>query len=169
VKRKLLLLLFSLSLAFNFAVIATFGHHWMMKRCFEKGPGPMMEHKLKKMLGLTDQQAQLMEKDREEMKKSMEPMREEPQKKREELFTLVDADVTDNARIDKLVNDISTLQSKIEKTVVAHSIKVKKNLTPEQRKKFREFLQKNFKKPPHGDGFMHISRQCDGFVWAQLS
>ena len=152
-KKKLLLVLLAVSLAFNLAVIATFGHHWMMRKCFAKNPegGPMFFNpKFEKSLGLTDKQAEFLEKDRAEMKKIMEPMRDELRNKREELFTLIDEEKVDNAKVDKLIGEISSMQANIEREVVKHSIGIKQNMTPEQRAKFKEFLHKHFKKPPHG-------------------
>ena len=152
-KKKLILILLAVSLAFNLAVIGTFGHHFMMRNMFGRGPGegPLHKHALGKMLGMSDAQVQLMEKDREEMRKLMQPMREELQKNREELFALVDADNVDTVKVDAIVNQISTLQGKIEKTLVSHSIKIRKNMTSEQRKKFTEFIRTSFKKMPPPD------------------
>lgn len=153
-KKKLLLVLLAVSLAFNLAVLITFGHHSMMRRSFEKGPegaSVFFKDKFKKTLGLSDQQAELMEKERSEMKKAMQPLRDGLQKKREELFALIDEENVDNAKVDKLIGEISSLQADIEREVVKHSIGIRKNMTPEQRVKFNEFLKKHFKKPPHGD------------------
>ena len=159
-KTKFLLGLLAVSLAFNLSVIVTFGHHWMMRKYFDKGPDvPMFfNHKFKKMLDLTDKQAAFMENDRVEMRKTMEPLRNEMQKKREELFALVDADAVDNAKVDGLIGDISLIQAKIEKAVVNHSLLLRKEMTPEQDKKFRDFLKKHFKKNDDEKGPRHGGR-----------
>jgi Spy/CpxP family protein refolding chaperone len=160
VKKKLVLILLAVSLAFNLAVVMTFGHHWMMKKYFAGGhdaPPMFFKHKLKKMLDLTDQQVEQMEKDHQEMRKTMDPMREELQKKRDELFALVDADPVDEKKIDQLISDISLSQAKIEKAIINHSINMRKGMTPDQQKKFKEFIHKNFKKgpPPQERGCMN--------------
>ncbi len=168
--KKLVLILLAVSLAFNLAVVLTFGHHWIMKRYFERGHGPHMffQNKLKKMLDLTDQQVAQMEKDHQEMKKTMDPLREELQKKREELFTLVDTDPVDEKKVDELINDISLSQAKIEKAIISRSINMRKDMTPEQQKKFKEFIHKNFKNgPPQDRGFMNDGKPpfaCTG-LW----
>ena len=154
------MVLLAASLALNLAVVITFGHHWMMKKCFERGAGPeggsmFFKHKLKKMLDLTDLQVEQMEKDHQEMHKLMDPMRQELQKKRDELFALVDSDSADEKKIDALINDISLKQVQIEKAIINHSITMRKGMTPDQQKKFKEFIHKSFKKgPPMGCGFM---------------
>jgi len=152
------MVLLAVSLAFNLAVAITFGHHWMMKKCFDRGPegSPVFfKHKLKKMLDLTDQQVEQMEKDHQEMRKTMDPLRQELQKKRDDLFALVDSDSPDEKKIDELINEISLKQMQIEKAIVNRSINMRKGMTPDQQKRFKEFLHKNFKKgPPMGCGFM---------------
>jgi len=157
-KTKIMTALLAGSLGFNIAVLATFGHHWIMKKRLERRPQEISwhRHRIKKMLKLTDEQAQAMEQGRMELQKTIEPIRKELQTKREVLFTLLNADNVDKAKVDALVTDISALQLKIEKTVIEHSIALRNNLTPEQRQKFKACFQKGPKKMlRRGPGFMH--------------
>jgi Spy/CpxP family protein refolding chaperone len=159
-KTKAMAVLLILSLGFNIGVIFTFGHHW-----FERGEfgrwhhkGSFGENKFHKMLNLTEEQKKLMENDREEMQKVLAPIRKDLENKRAELFALLDSDNVDNSKVDKLINDISLCQMMIEKTVVEHSVNIRKSLTPAQQKEFKAFLKKSFQKMPPGRGFMESER-----------
>ncbi|MHB9154954.1 MAG: Spy/CpxP family protein refolding chaperone [Endomicrobiales bacterium] len=147
-KTRIMAIALAISFAFNLAVLATFAHHRLTKKEFRKWPKESSWHqkKMRAMLGLTEDQAQLMEKDREALRKAIEPVREELQKKRSELFTLLSADPVDNARVDALVAGISSLQMKMEKNVIEHSLAIRKYLTPEQQKKLQDSLHKDFGK-----------------------
>lgn len=154
---KLLKILLILSLGFNLGIVITFGHHWLMRKEFKKWPEESSRHKkfMHKTLGLTDEQAKLMDNNRESLEKEIFPLKEELKKKRLELASLLDADTVDNSKIETLTADISLLQMKIEKNVINNSINIRKILTIEQQKKFKAFLKKGFQNMSHGHGFMH--------------
>lgn len=155
-KTKIMAAVLVLSLGFNLAVIATFGHHWLESREFGKPhkPGAWHVKKMQKRLNLTDEQSRFMETNMEDLQKTIDPVRAELEGKRKELFTLLDGDTVDPVKVDKIIGDISLLQMKIEKTVVENSIVVRQHLTPEQRAKFKEFLKKGMRKGPRGPGCM---------------
>ncbi|MCB4792551.1 MAG: Spy/CpxP family protein refolding chaperone [Elusimicrobia bacterium] len=160
-KIKLLMVLLLLSLGFNLGVFVTFGHHCLLKKYFEKGPKESSWHKnkIKKMLNLSEEQALYMEKDRKALQDTINPLKDELKAKRAELFAMLDSDSIDNSKVDKLIGEISVLQMKIEKNVVDHSLNIRKQLTPEQQKKFKEFLKKGFEKMSRGPGFMHEDKK----------
>jgi len=155
-RSKILMILLILSVGFNIGVLATFGHHWLMKKEFDKWPKESSWHmsKFKKMLNLSDEQALSLEKDRKILQDTITPIRVELKNKRTELFNLLDTDNIDNVKLDKLIADISALQMAIEKNVIEHSVNVRKNLTPEQQKKFKAFLKKGFERMSHGPEMM---------------
>ena len=52
---------------------------------------------------------------------------------------------------EKLTNDFTLLQARMEKIIVSHLIKANKELTPQQKKKFRTIVQRGFMiMPPEG-------------------
>lgn len=143
-KTKILAATLLLSLGFNLAVIATFGHHRIEKKEFgqhRKG-GAWHIKNLRKQLNLTDEQAAFMARNREELKKEIEPVRAELEKKRGELFALIDAGKADDAALDKRIGDIALLQARIEKIVVRNSLVVRGQLTPDQQARFKECMKK---------------------------
>jgi Spy/CpxP family protein refolding chaperone len=155
-KNKILGFLLIISLGLNIGVLVTFGHHWFFKKGFDKFPkeSSWQKARVKKMLDLTDDQAKAMEEKRKQLQDTITPLKEELKNKRTELFTLLDSDNVDSLKADKLVNEISVLQMKIEKAVIEHSINVRKTLNPEQQKKFKAFLRKGFEHHGHGSEFM---------------
>lgn len=151
-KRKIITVLLILSLGINLGVLVAFGHHWLLKREFKKWPQGSIWHrkKMQRVLNLNEEQVKLLEQNRLEMQKAITPIREELQKKRADLFALLDAQVINDAQVDKLINDISIKQMEIEKRVVEHLLKVRKNLTPKQWQKLKIFSQKGFRPMPPG-------------------
>jgi Spy/CpxP family protein refolding chaperone len=149
-KNKILTIILILSLGLNLGVLATFGRHWINRKEFRKGPGEnnWIKKKIKKELNLTDAQVAFMEQDRKNIDQEIKSIRKELRNKRVELFTMLDAEPVDSAKADKLIDTISSLQSKIEKTVVGHLLAMKKNLTPEQQQKFKTIMPKGFMAPP---------------------
>lgn len=149
-KTKIMVILLVLSLAFNLGIIVTFGYHKLSRRDFRKefDRAGGYRNRMQKMFNLSEEQVRFMEQDREEAQKEIKPIMDELQKKRAELFALLNADNIDNTKVEKLINDIALLQVKIEKNVVSHLIKVRKNLTPEQQEKFKAIIPKGFMKMP---------------------
>jgi len=149
-KNKVLAIILVLSLGLNLGILATFSRHWLSKREFRKGPGEnnWLKRKMQKELNLTDAQVAFMEQDRKNIDQEIKSIRKELRKKRVELFTMLDAEPVDRAKVDKLIDTISSLQAKIEKTVVGHLVTMKKNLTPEQQQKFKAIMPKGFMAPP---------------------
>ena len=141
-RKRILVVLLVISAGFNVGVLATFGHHWL----FKITPESWRAGRMHRQLGLSNEQAGAMKKDREEMKKVIEPMRSELQKKREELFAALGEDTINNAKIDKLITEIAALQMNLEKTLIDRSINFRKNLTPEQQKKFAQVLKRTSKR-----------------------
>lgn len=159
-KTKIIVILLVLSVAFNLGIIVTFGYHKLSRRDFRKEFDRAGGHRnrMQKMFNLSEEQARFMDKDRGEIQKENKPIMDELEKKRTELFTLLNADKVDNTKVEKLINDIALLQVKIEKNVVSHLIKIRKNLTPQQQEKFKTIIPKGFmrmppeeeKRPPEG-------------------
>lgn len=148
-RKKITIIVLILSLGLNLGILATIGRHWFNKREFRKGPGEnsWLKRKMQKELNLTEAQVSIMEQDRKNISQEIKSIKEELKSKRIELFTLLDADPVDSVKVDKLIDTISLLQAKIEKTVVGHLAAMKKNLTPEQRQKFKAMMPKGFMAP----------------------
>ncbi len=149
-RRKIITIILILSLGLNLGVLATFGRHWLKRREFRKGPeeSSWLKRKMRKELNLTDSQVGLMEQNRKNIRQEIKPIKEELKRKRAELFTLLEANPVDSAKVDKLIDAISLLQARIEKTVIKHLVTMKKNLSPAQQQKFKTMMPKGFMGPP---------------------
>lgn len=139
-KTKLLIILLVISLGINAGVIFAFGfRHWHAKRLRPEFRRERLQ--LQRSLDLSEEQNQLFEKYRKELNNQLSPLREKIRQKRRELLGLLKTEEIDEEKIDKLLSEIAELQSEIEKTVVRHSIQIRKILTPAQQKKFIGFLE----------------------------
>jgi len=154
-KTKVLLILLIISVGLNLGVLIEHGHYWMMRREFAvRKDGLQHAKRLQKKLNLTEDQVKLVAADHDKMVKIIDPIKEQLKAKRIELMTILAADNVDEAQANKLIGDISALQMKLEKTVLDNAINMRKNLTPEQQKKFKEMLHKDFDNTtPFAKGF----------------
>jgi len=148
-KTKVLLILLIISVGLNLGVLIEHGHYWMMRREFAaKKDGLQHSKRLQKKLNLTEAQVKLLAADHEKMEKIVDPIKNELRAKRTELMGILAAENVDEAKANALIGQISALQSKLEKIVLDNAINMRKNLTPEQQKKFKELLHKDFDMPP---------------------
>ncbi len=149
-KNKGLTIILILSLGLNIGVLARFSRHWLSRRGYKERPreSNWMRKKMQKELCLSDAQVGFVEQDRKNIDQELKAVREELKRKRIELFTALDSEPVDQVKVDKLIDTVSSLQARIEKTVMAHLIKMKKNLTPEQQQKFKAIMPRGFMPPP---------------------
>ncbi len=149
-KNKALTIILILSLGLNLGVLARFSRHWLNRRDFKRGPREhsWMKKKMQKELNLTESQCALMEQGRNNIDQELKSLREELKRKRIELFTALDTEPVDNVKVGQLIDNISALQAKIEKTVLGHLITMRKGLTPEQQQKFKAMMPRGFMTPP---------------------
>ena len=147
-KTKVLLILLIISVGLNLGVLIGHGHYWMMRRGFS-GKKDELQHakRFQEKLNLTEEQVKLIAAGHEKMEKTMDPIRDGLKAKRTGLMTLLAAENVDEAKANKLIVDISALQMKLEKTILDNMISMRKILTPEQQKKFKAMLHKDFDMP----------------------
>jgi Spy/CpxP family protein refolding chaperone len=91
--------------------------------------------KMKKMfseLGLSEEQLQKIEANREAKMTAKKGQREQMKAKREALREALDATETDRAQVDQLVNEISAFEAQRTRNHVDHILALKEILTPEQ-------------------------------------
>jgi Spy/CpxP family protein refolding chaperone len=87
-------------------------------------------------LGLDSKQARLMENERRQVLVQAQPLQEQLHLKRRELFQLLKSKAVNGAELDLALNEISRLQTAIEKLFILHSLKMKGFLTPAQLEKY---------------------------------
>jgi Spy/CpxP family protein refolding chaperone len=98
--------------------------------------GPM-----RRGLGLDSKQARLMENERRQVLVQAQPLQEQLRQKRRELFLLLKSKAVTGAELDLALNEISRLQTAIEKLFILHSLKMKGFLTPSQLEKYNGFFE----------------------------
>jgi Spy/CpxP family protein refolding chaperone len=99
--------------------------------------GPMKRH-----LGLSSEQAQLMESERRQALSKVQPLQDDLRRKRRELFVLLKKSDVRESELDSTLNEISRLQAAIEKLFVLHSLKVRSVFSPEQLRKYEGCLER---------------------------
>lgn len=99
---------------------------------------PLQNPRLVKALGLTKAQTAKLEQIRFDYKASMIKLRSEMQLKKLDMEREMNAENPDRAKLNKLVDELSAVRSRMAKARISHGLDVKKILTPEQWNKLKE-------------------------------
>jgi len=144
-KKKLLILCLTFSVAINIGVLGSAGYSWL-KISGEERPHQEEKHSpmsfLGKELSLSQSQAREMESLRKALEPKMEEIREELRDKRVQLVNLLMEAEADLEKINIQLNEIESLQTELQKLVIDHLLQEKKILSPEQQKKFFSIISK---------------------------
>lgn len=93
-------------------------------------------------LGLSGRQAQQMEAERRQVLAQARPLQDELRRKRRDLFVLLKNKAVSDAELDPILGEIARLQTGIEKMFILHSLKVRSYFSPQQMRKFENYLQR---------------------------
>jgi hypothetical protein len=96
---------------------------------------------MRRGLGLDAEQARKMENERRQVLAQAQPLQDELRRKRRELFVLLKNKTVSDAELGVILNEISRLQTGIEKMFILHSLKVKGFFTPAQLQKYNGFFE----------------------------
>jgi hypothetical protein len=96
---------------------------------------------MRRGLGLSAGQVQLMENERRRVLAQVKPLQDELRLKRRQLFLLLKNKAVAEAELDAALGDISRLQTAIEKMFILHSLKMKDFFTPQQLQKYDGFFE----------------------------
>ena len=92
-------------------------------------------------LGLSAEQAQLMEAERRNVMAQAQPLQDLLRQKRRELFALLKNKTVPAVELDLILNEIARLQAGIEKIYIMHTLKVKGYFSPQQLQKYDGFFE----------------------------
>lgn len=143
-KVRILIILFIISLAFNLGFLAKVLFKPSAKAepcevgCIQagwQGSAVCME------LDLSPQQIKQMEKARGEFQTQIASLNTDLEKKRHALFFQLKNEAPDEGEIDKIIQDISDSQSRVQKHFVHYFFQTRKIFTPDQQQKFYFYVQ----------------------------
>jgi hypothetical protein len=97
---------------------------------------------IRRHLGLSSRQARRMDGERRQVMEQIRPLREQLRRKRGELFALLKGKDVREDRLDAVLGEIARLQAAIEKVFVMHSLKVRGEFSPAQRRKYEAWLER---------------------------
>ena len=144
-RKKLLILVLVLSLAFNAAVLgAILYHFWIGWERTLPAEDTLRDRDLR----LNPQQSDAIEVLHGELEKEAYPIRGRIYTCRQELFELLQADTPDSTAIDAKIDEINDLQRRMQATVVDYMLRERELLDEEQRQVF--FGSMRGRMCPHG-------------------
>lgn len=136
-KNRVWIVLLVISLGVNIGFLS----HWLWPRNGHGRTAGWHVSPLKHGLGLSSEQAQQLEKERQQVVAQAQPLQDELRGKRRELFVLLKKQTVSNAELDPILGEISRLQTAIEKMFILHSLKVRGYFSPDQMHKFENYLE----------------------------
>jgi Spy/CpxP family protein refolding chaperone len=129
------------------------GQECMMKHGDRMGPGgPMFgdPERMKKDLGLTDEQVKKIAVINSEHKKKMLEFKEKMAPREIQLERLLLEDTVDLAKVRSLLSEISDLRVEVQMLRIQHRLEIEKVLTAEQKAKMKQHRKHMMGKKGHG-------------------
>ena len=169
-KSKLLILVLVISLGVNigFLLRCFWPNCPLMKKNAAAAPSGWHASSLRRDLGLSAEQTQLMETERRNVKVQAQPLQDELRLKRRELFTLLKNKTVPTVELDVMLNEIARLQAGIEKLYILHTLKVKGCFSSQQLQKYDGFFEQGLcpgmmseKACPPGQSVPACENKCD--------
>lgn len=141
-KNKLLASGLILLVAVNVSALLTFAYHrWVKPKGEWQAASPASPICIEKHLSLSGEQEKCVRDIRFSFDQETEGIHAQIQEKRIALIEEMKKDVPDMASVDKLIEEISQLQTEIQKKAVLNLFKEKQVLTPEQKEKFLQMFE----------------------------
>lgn len=137
-KKNLIILFLVLLTIVNVAALATIAYH----RFHPKGHFPpaglpdMHKNFIQQELGMNEKQVREFEAHFERVRKETEPILDSIEVKREKLMEELSADEPNKDKLNRLADEIGSLQAELQKKMIGHLLEGRSLLTPEQQKKF---------------------------------
>jgi Spy/CpxP family protein refolding chaperone len=138
-KKNLIILFLVLLTIVNVAALATIAYHRFQPKGYflpEGRPPDMHKNFIQQELGLNEKQAKEFEAHFERFRMETEPIHDSLEVKRIQLMEEISADEPDKDKLNRLAEEMGSLQAELQKKMIVHLLEGKSLLTPEQQKKF---------------------------------
>ncbi|MCX5826289.1 MAG: periplasmic heavy metal sensor [Deltaproteobacteria bacterium] len=148
-KRKLLVIILTLSLVVNASAVATIGYHYWRNTCFTpSAPCPLNpeDHHPYQELGLSAEQLIKMASLSDSFHRRLNELESSVAAKRNLLIDSLGENQIDLLRTEAIRKEIAAFQDEVQKDVIAHIAESKKILNPDQQKRFIELLRASVNK-----------------------
>jgi len=132
------------SVAFNVGLLGA-GLTGRSRPQLEPLPAEVDGQPLNEALGMTPEQLERMQQERQKLAATLAPLDEQRQQLQHEIGRLIDADDPDRAAIAATLDDISALQRQTQDAVIQHHLALRTFLTSDQCRRFAEMIN-----PPRG-------------------
>ena len=146
-RKKWLILALVFSGMVNVAAIGTIGFHWWRVRSVDHRlhpfpPGEPMMRPLRRPLSLTPDQMQELEAQRRRISEEIRGIRRDLFESRARLMELLRSPDPDSTAVEDILQKMATSQVALERKVIQNILRMKQVLTPEQREKLLQMMEK---------------------------
>jgi Spy/CpxP family protein refolding chaperone len=143
-RRNWLRFVLAISLALNFSFLFTVGYmHFKQKQYWTTPFGGKIEKDrfLFEELSLQPEQREKMKQRALSFRSQVDGKRKAIAEKRKELFTLIRTDQSEAPTMDAVINELSSMQADLQKTIVLHILGTKDLLDEEQQKRLFDLME----------------------------
>lgn len=163
-KKRLLLILFLISLGFNIGLVTWISvkktyHETIVSGC-QMGLCNWRQSPLRHELNLTTLQIEKLETAFQELQNNIKPLQDELQKKRAALAAFLKTDPVSSQELDQLINAITMSQGAIERHYILHFLQIKPLLNENQQRRMHDCLEKCFC-PAIGAALPKLPKGCE--------
>ena len=144
-KKKLIIWGVVLLTAINVAALTTSAYnHWDRGDSSRRGHRREGRSSWEERLGLSASQSEQMKVQHEVLVEKIRPLRDVMQGKRDHFYELVMVTAPDRAAIDRVQDEMDSLQADIKRLVIDNMLAQKEILTPEQQSQFFNMIKKQY-------------------------
>lgn len=146
-RKKWLILALVFSGMVNVAAIGTIGFHWWRVRSVDHRlhsfpPGEPMLRPLHRLLSLTPDQVQKLEAQRRRISEEIRGIRQNLFESKTRLMELLRSPDPDSMAVEEILQEIASSQVALERKVIHNILRMKQALTPEQREKLLQMMER---------------------------
>ena len=144
-RKRWLILALVFSVMVNVATIGTIGFHWWKVRSVDHLPPPppeLMLRPLRRPLDLTPDQMQELGAQRRRISEEIRGIRKDLFESRARLMELLRSPDPDSMAVEEILQEIASAQVALERKVIHNILRMKRTLTPEQREKLLQMMER---------------------------
>lgn len=148
-KRKILMTILVVSLAFNAGILLVIGHRIAAVKKWKGGGGAppvsnIQKWMVQRKLGLTKGQTKEIERISQETREKVSPLRKRVIEKKAELIRAVKEEKADLNKRKEILSDLSDSLVGIGEKVLEGFIEIRDRMNPEQKQKLDKIIEKQF-------------------------
>ena len=144
-RKRWLILALVFSVMVNVAAIGTIGYHWWRARSaasFLSHPGGPMLKPMRRALSLNPAQMRELGEQRRQIAEEIEKNQQDLVEARARLMELLRSPAPDSMAVEEILEEMTSAQMTMQRTVLRNLLRMKRELTPEQQERLLRMMER---------------------------